>query len=125
MLHELDNVGPEALSNKIDGIFPVSGGRLAAALYAISYDGAGPSAKSVIWSRALTADVLAKNLWAAAGSVDTDLSFLSFLKVYRTDVTHRRMTSRRVVEPFDVIKDVGPRLLPGPVHLPGSSLGLQ
>ena len=63
--------------------------------------------------------------WAAAGSVDTDLSFLSFLKVYRTDVTHRRMTSRRVVEPFDVIKDVGPRLLPGPVHLPGSSLGLQ
>ena len=24
--------------------------------------------------------------WAAAGSVDTDLSFLSFFKVYRTDV---------------------------------------
>ena len=27
--------------------------------------------------------------WAAAGSVDTDLSFLSFLKVYRTGVAHR------------------------------------
>jgi hypothetical protein len=24
--------------------------------------------------------------WAAAGSVDTDLSFLSFLELYRTDV---------------------------------------
>ena len=63
--------------------------------------------------------------WAAAGSVDTDLSFLSFLKVYRTDVAHRRMTSRRVVEPLDVIKDVGPGLLPGPVHLSGRSLCLQ
>jgi hypothetical protein len=30
-----------------------------------------------------------KLLWAAAGSVDTDLSFLSFLKVYRTGVAHR------------------------------------
>ena len=25
-------------------------------------------------------------IWAAAGSVDTDLSFLSFLELYRTDV---------------------------------------
>ncbi len=32
---------------------------------------------------------------------------LSFLKVYRTDVAHRRMTSRPVVEPLDVIKDIG------------------
>ena len=57
--------------------------------------------------------------------MDTDLSFLSFLKVCRTDVAHRRMTSRRVVEPLDVIKDVGPGLLPGPVHLSGRSLCLQ
>ena len=27
-----------------------------------------------------------KESWAAAGSVDTDLSFLSFLELYRTDV---------------------------------------
>lgn len=45
-----------------------------------------------------------RTVWAAAGSVDTDLSFLSFLKVYRTDVAHRRMASRRVVEPLDVTK---------------------
>ena len=31
----------------------------------------------------------AEAVWAAAGSVDTDLSFLSFLKVYRTDVAQR------------------------------------
>jgi hypothetical protein len=70
-------------------------------------------------------EVKVGNVWAAAGSVDTDLSFLSFLKVYRTDVAHRRMTSRRVVEPLDVIKDVGPGLLPGPVHFSGRSLCLQ
>lgn len=32
---------------------------------------------------------LKQQVWAAAGPVDTDLSFSSFLKVYRTDVAHR------------------------------------
>jgi transposase len=44
--------------------------------------------------------------WAAAGSMDTDLSFLSFLELYRTDVAERRVPARRVVEPFDVIEHV-------------------
>ena len=65
------------------------------------------------------------DLWAAAGSVDTDLSFLSFLKVYRTDVAQRRMPARRVVEPLDVVKDICSGLLPGAVHLSGCALRLQ
>ena len=44
--------------------------------------------------------------WAAAGSVDTDLSFLSFLELYRTDVPESRMPARRVVEALDVVEDV-------------------
>ncbi len=64
-------------------------------------------------------------VWAAAGSVDTDLSFLSFLKVYRTDIANCRMASRRVVEPLDVVKDVGPGLFPGPVHFSGRAFGFQ
>ena len=63
--------------------------------------------------------------WAAAGSVDTDLSFLSFLELYRTDVAQRRMAPGRVVEPLDVIEDVSTSLLPGPVYLPSRSLCLQ
>ena len=63
--------------------------------------------------------------WAAAGSVDTDLSFLSFLKVYRTDAAQRRMLARWVVEPLDVVKDIGSGLLPGAVHLSGCALRLQ
>jgi hypothetical protein len=63
--------------------------------------------------------------WAAAGSIDTDLSFLSFLELYRTDVAERRMPARRVVEPLDVVEHIGPRLLSRPVHLPGRALGLQ
>jgi len=63
--------------------------------------------------------------WAAAGFVDTGLSFLSFLELYRTDVAERRMTTRRVVEPFDVVEHVSTSLLPGSVHLPGRALGLQ
>ena len=51
-------------------------------------------------------------LWAAAGSVDTDLSVLSLPKVYRTDVTQRRMPARRVVEPLNVVKDIRASLLP-------------
>ena len=33
--------------------------------------------------------------------MDIDLSFLSFLELYRTDVSERRVVTRRVVEPFD------------------------
>ena len=63
--------------------------------------------------------------WAAAGFVDTDLSFLSFLELYRTDVPERRMTARRVVEPLDVVEHISAGLFSGPVHLPGRALGLQ
>jgi hypothetical protein len=65
------------------------------------------------------------NDWAAAGSVDTDLSFLSFLKVYRTDVADRRMASSRVVEPLDVVEHVGTGLLSGSIDLSGNSFCLQ
>ena len=41
--------------------------------------------------------------WAAAGFVDTGLSFLSFLELYRTDVAERRMAPGQVVKPLDVI----------------------
>ena len=44
--------------------------------------------------------------WAAAGFVDTDLSFLSVLELYGTDVPERRMTARRVVEALDVVEHV-------------------
>jgi hypothetical protein len=44
--------------------------------------------------------------WAAAGPVDTDLSFSSFLELYRADVSERRVTARRVVEPLDVVEHV-------------------
>jgi len=46
------------------------------------------------------------NAWAAAGSVDTDLSFSSLLKLYRTDVAERRMPARRIVEALDVVEHV-------------------
>ena len=45
-------------------------------------------------------------IWAAAGSVDTDLSFLSFLELYGTEIPERRMPARRVVEAFDVVEHV-------------------
>lgn len=63
--------------------------------------------------------------WAAAGFVDTDLSFLSFLELYRTDVAERRVTTRRVVEPLDVIEHISAGLFPGPVHLSSRALSLQ
>ena len=47
---------------------------------------------------------LTGELWAAAGSVDTDLSFLSFLELYGTEIAQRRMPSRRVVEALDVVE---------------------
>lgn len=45
-------------------------------------------------------------LWAAAGSVDTDLSFLSFLELYGTEIAERRMPARRVVEALDVVEHI-------------------
>jgi hypothetical protein len=63
--------------------------------------------------------------WAAAGSMDTDLSFLSLLELYRTDVSERRVPARRVVEPLDVVEHVCPRLFTRPVHLSRRALGLQ
>lgn len=48
----------------------------------------------------------ASALWAAAGSVDTDLSFLSSLELYGTEIAERRMPTRRVVEALDVIEHV-------------------
>ena len=45
-------------------------------------------------------------LWAAAGSVDTDLSFLSFLELYGTEIAERRMPARQVVEALDVVEHI-------------------
>ena len=44
--------------------------------------------------------------WAAAGSVDTDLSFLSFLELYGTEIAERRMPARRVIEALDVVEHI-------------------
>ena len=44
--------------------------------------------------------------WAAAGSMDTDLSFSSFLELYRADVSERRVPAHRVVEPLDVVEHI-------------------
>ncbi len=60
--------------------------------------------------------------WAAAGFVDTNLSFLSFLELYRTDVAQRRMTPPGVVEALDVIEHIRPGLLSAAVDLPGNAL---
>ncbi len=49
---------------------------------------------------------LLREVRAAAGLVDTDLSFSSFLKLYRTDVPKRRAPTPRVVEPLDVIEHI-------------------
>ena len=63
--------------------------------------------------------------WAAAGSVDTDLSFLSFLELYGTEIAERRMPARRVVEALDVVEHIGTGLPSCAVHLPGRALGLE
>ena len=44
--------------------------------------------------------------WAAASSVDTGLSFLSFLELYGTEIAERRMPARRVVEALDVVEHI-------------------
>lgn len=63
--------------------------------------------------------------WAAAGCIDTNLSFSSLLELYGTDVAQCRMPARRVVEALDVIEDIGPCLLATSVHLAGRPLGLH
>ena len=45
-------------------------------------------------------------VWAAAGFDDTDLSFLSFLELYGTEIAERRMPARRVVEALDVVEHI-------------------
>ncbi|WP_350337306.1 hypothetical protein [Delftia lacustris] len=52
------------------------------------------------------AELLRKEVWAAAGLVDTDLSFLSLLELYGTEISERRMPTRRVVEALDVIEHI-------------------
>lgn len=47
-----------------------------------------------------------RDRWAAAGSVDTPLSFLRQLELYRADVAERRMPARRIVKAFDVIEHI-------------------
>lgn len=59
--------------------------------------------------------------WAAAGSIDTDLSFLSLLELYGTDIPERRVPTSRVIEPLDVIEHISPRLFPAAVR-PGRTL---
>ena len=63
--------------------------------------------------------------WAAAGFVDTNLSFLSFLELYRTDVAQRRMSAPGVVEALDVIEHIRPGLLSAAVDLPGNAFRLH
>ena len=48
----------------------------------------------------------ATKAWAAAGLVDTDLSFLSLLELYGTEISERRMPTRRVVEALDVVEHI-------------------
>lgn len=54
--------------------------------------------------------VLSPSVWAAGGSVDTNLSFLSLSERYGTDVAQRRMPTRWVIEAPYVVKHVGARL---------------
>ena len=61
--------------------------------------------------------------WAAAGSVNIGLSFLSFLKLYRADVAERQIAPGRAAKPHDEIEYIRARLLPGPVDLSGCALG--
>ena len=45
-----------------------------------------------------------RNVSAAAGSVDTDLGFLSRLELYRADVPDGRVPTPGVVEVLDVVE---------------------
>jgi len=92
VLHELDQLGGDPLSNKIDGIFSVSGGSIAAALYGVSAD--QPKAGStqsdrLIWSETLTDKVLTRNLGRMmAGQLvsPTILGSYLFSDLSRTDL---------------------------------------
>jgi hypothetical protein len=46
------------------------------------------------------------DIWAAAGSVDTALSFLSCLELYWADVPDGRVSTSRVAEAFDALEHV-------------------
>jgi len=81
-----------------------------------------PPAPSHPCSRRLRSPLWKMAGWAAAGFVDTNLSFLSFLELYRTDVAQRRMTPPGVVEALDVIEHIRPGLLSAAVDLPGNAL---
>ena len=64
-------------------------------------------------------------VWDAAGLLDPDLSCSSVFKLYRTDVPNRRVPTRRVVEPLDVIEHICRRLLARAVDLASRALRLQ
>lgn len=53
--------------------------------------------------------------WAAADPVDTDLSFLRFFELDSADISERRMTAHRVVDPLDIVEHVSPCLRSGQV----------
>lgn len=76
-------------------------------------------------SKVTKADTFTTAKWAAAGRVDTDLSFSSLLELYGTDVAQCRMPARQVVEALEAIEDISPCLLATAVHLAGDPLGLH
>ena len=49
---------------------------------------------------------LGSSQWAVAGSIDTDLSFLSLLELYGTEIAERRMPALRVVEALNAIEHI-------------------
>lgn len=73
-----------------------------------------PLPAAIVCSQVVVIQMLGKKVlppgavdaWAAAGSVDTDLSLLSFLELYGTEIAERRMPARRVVEALDVIEHI-------------------
>lgn len=63
----------------------------------------GRSAQRGAQCRLKCVDAVAR---AAAGSMDTNLSFLTFLELCRADAAERRMATRRVADAFDVVEHV-------------------
>jgi hypothetical protein len=72
MVPGVDWVAARPIGRALSGVFVVEDGRPSA-------DDPGRISSSEAWATDLSR-------WAAAGSVDTDLSFSSFLECYRTDV---------------------------------------
>lgn len=104
VLHELDKVGERPMTNSIDAVFSVSGGSLAAALFANSRDpdaangdGNGGSISSAAatwqpWTEAMTESVLSKPLattMAAQLANPLMLSEYLFGGLSRTDLLER------------------------------------